>query len=219
MKLICPSCGRPGRIPSAGKIPSAVRCPGCSQRFDVAGAETVAEPGDARDDFLDRVGIAGGNGDGHAVEPASPIAAVVTSDPKYAREDEVSGPPPLPKPSKASRLDEASATVALGEKEPWFYAFLYKEAEGYRAFANLIAYLAAGFWLLWAAFYLAYGTGPDSGLAGGIGTVLLVGVGVAISAYFAWHALMLISARIHIGVDHARNDRRARLILERQMNP
>jgi hypothetical protein len=105
--------------------------------------------------------------------------------------------------------------VKAPEKEPWFYEFLAREAKGWEVLARFVVWFNIALFALVCIWAITLGGRENPAVA--LAACAGIGLVMAIEAFCVWRMLMLIAAWIHLSVDHARNDRRSRLILERQM--
>ncbi len=141
-------------------------------------------------------------------------SAIVDVDPKDGAP--VTASSPKQAPSGSSTTVHSKWT----EPEPWFYKFLHGEAENYRIFAKVVFFVSGAIWLLWVLFMaLSLQNQSDVNQPAVITTFLIATIIQALLTFLVWRGCMLIAAVIHLYLDHARNARRSRLLLQRQMAP
>ncbi len=202
--VVCPGCGFTASVPEAFAGRSA-KCKRCGARITVPSAVTSCpSPSTLPWPMSDT------EADVAAVAVAIPELDPSTMDFPTVEVDEEGA-------AVEYRADEVRSksrwpTRYVEGREPWFYPFLEREAGGWKAMATLslwanlavfplvCASLAASFGREFPAFTLA--------ICAGVGLV------VGLEAFMIWRMLMLISAWINLSVDHARNDRQSRIIME-----
>ena len=114
-------------------------------------------------------------------------------------------------------LDVGLYTSRHHEPEPWYYKFLATEAEGWRQLALLLVAVSAAGWLLMTGLAI-YGavTSDNPNWPYTIAILCVESMGQAVVTFLVWRSMTLFSAWIHLSVDHARNARRVRLVIEAQ---
>jgi hypothetical protein len=136
------------------------------------------------------------------------------SEPQYAIVDTTASQPVFSRPTRP-------------EKEPWFYAFLWREGENIRFLAKFLWYLNAIAYGLIALIVIAilainsrevFENLTFSSAAYYIGVGILFTFAYFIASYIEWYSLMSLAAWILIVVDQARNVRRSRMANEKLAN-
>ncbi len=203
MKVVCPSCGREGSLRDSLKpVPQFVRCPSCKQKFRPhCSSQSAPTDGDlvpSDQESLD----------------SDPDDSETDSEPLYSVLDPPPSQPVFTSPTRP-------------EKEPWFYAFLWKEGQNIRFLAKVVWHLHVILYgivvLVVIAILVIQGRKvfenlTPSSAAYGIGVGVLFTLAYFIAAYLEWYSLMTLAAWVLILVDQARNVRRSRMADEKLAN-